>query len=167
MLFGSREYWYMLDAWDINWNKALIDLLWGEKWLWKGTKLCQECMKFKPESAYVSFYWERQMLVKHDDKVSEASAEDVAWYKNVCRRCRAKYILITLEGREEYYNPCALLEERTSLGLKEKDSSLVKLCWEDRKEVLRPMGPILTADKYHARLWTYITWTEIFEDLGI
>lgn len=124
-------------------------------------------MKFKPESAYSSFYWERQMLVKHADKVNEAPVEDVERYKNACRRCRAKYILITFEGTEEYCDPCALPEDRTSLGLKDKESPFVELSWEERKEALRPMGPVLTRDKYDARLWTYLTWTEVFEDLDI
>lgn len=165
-VFGWHEYGYLLDEWHIGWQRSLGELLWDERWLWGGLRCCWECVKYKPESAFGEFAFETEIVENCLDWWESLKEENLWWYGNVCRRCRAKYLWVVLGGREEVGedrgNP---FEERKSLGLRslEGDDSAVTV-FEENKDSWTSSR---LWEEYEALVGKYLTWESIFEKMGI
>jgi hypothetical protein len=165
-VYGWCEYEYLLDAWHIGWEKSLGELLWEERWLWGDLKCCWECVKYKPESAFGEFPWEAKMMENVSYWIENLAEQDLWWYRNGCRRCRARYLLVVSEKREEVREDrCNPFEERKSLGLKriEGDGSAAAVFEENRE--FWPSSRLW--DEYKALIGKYETWESIFTKMGI
>jgi hypothetical protein len=164
-VYGWYEYGYLLDAWDLRWERSLGDLLWEEKWLWGDLKCCWECLKYKPDNAFRDFDWEKETLMYAPDWFEYLSEEDFSWYGNACRRCRAKFLFVDLGNREEVRekggNP---FEETKSLGLRLKGDDNADDSFERKQtycSTSRSWG------EYATLTGMYETWKSIFTKLGI
>jgi hypothetical protein len=165
-VYGWYEYGYLLDAWHVLWERSLGELLWEEKWLWKGLKYCWGCLKYKPQSAFEEFGWEKETLRYNPDWFEHLLEEDSRWYENSCRKCRAKFLLVSLGKREEVRekrgNP---FEETKSLGLKRlKGDDNAEDIFEGRT---KDWSTCRLWEEYEALIGKYETWESIFAELGI
>jgi hypothetical protein len=165
-VFGWYEYGYLLDAWNVGWQRSLGELLWEERWLWGDLQCCRECVKYKPKSAFGGFPFETEIMENAPEWIASLKEEDLWWYGNVCRRCRAKYLCVVLgnweEVKEDRGNP---FEERESLGLRrlEGDKSALTV-FEENKESWTSSRLL---EEYDALVGKYMTWESIFTKLGI
>lgn len=162
-VYGWWEYGFLLDAWHVGWNRSLGELLFGEWWLWGDLRYCEECVRYKPESAFEEFEGQQELL---QGVANRQVVVDDLWLGNVCKRCRSKQLLRDLGEREEIReqsgNPW---EERKSLGLRKLEFD------GNAKEMLQETGYTWTS----SRLWeerealesNYETWESIFSKLGI
>jgi hypothetical protein len=150
----------LLDHWDIEWDRSLGERLCEERWLWGDLRYCEECVRYKPGSAFEEFDAQQEMLQSVCDRMVEV---DFWWLGNMCKRCKAKQLFRYLGKREEVKeqrgNPW---EERKSLGLKTlaadeerlqgNEQSWTYSRWRDECE--------LASGKYE-------TWESIFTKLSI
>ena len=115
---GWTEFWFLEDSLDIGWRENLGQLIAGEEGLWRGLTHCFGCQKYKPESAFSGFAFEREASRKYEKKLNLMDYNDICWYNDQCRRCRAKILLGMVEGRAQIFEEWSCpLEEKKSLGL--------------------------------------------------
>ena len=160
-VYGIWEYGFLLDKWDIPWDRSLGELLSEEQWLWGQLGYCAECVKYKPASAFEEFGGEQEMLKGVEERGVEVVAD--FWW---CKRCRVKQLLRDLGEREEVREPEQYaFEERRSLGLKRVEVD------DNVKDLLREYEQTLTRSMFweecEALDGNYETWRSIFSKLGI
>ena len=157
VLYGWYEYGYMLGATCVEWQRSLGELLWDESWLWRGLRCCVSCVKYKPEEAFGGFELERKVEKDKPKALIELEKRELDWYRFLCKRCRAKILLVECVGREQVVEVHGnAWEERVSLGLircgeesRSKELWIKMICqyWED-EEILE-------------------TWDEVFAKMDI
>jgi hypothetical protein len=164
-VYGWYEHGYLLDAWDLRWETSLGDLLWEEKWLWGDLKCCWVCLKYKPDSAFRDFDWEKEMLMYAPDWIEHLLEEDFSWSGNACRRCRATFLFVELgnrkEVREKGGNP---FEETKSLGLRLQGHGNAEDIFERKQKYCSTSR---SWEEYATLTGRYETWESIFAKLGI
>jgi len=142
----------LLDAWDIGWNDRLKTLLGKEHWLWRDLRYCEECAKYKPESAFGEFDGQQEMAMAVEDQ--QPGEVDYWCLETICKRCRAKKLFRLIGEREEVRETWGnAWEERESFGLK-------------RSEAERTAQDDLWNES-EAKDGCYETWESIFLKLGI
>jgi hypothetical protein len=147
------EDWFLRDSRDIAWMPTLGELLWGEK-IWGDLFYCCECLKYKPDTAFDGFDFERKVLEKHRARIARMEREDVEGYWDLCRRCRAKLLFKYLERREVVYEDGNDWENRKTLGLKrlkEANTGASGTTWAE----------------WHAIDHNYERWEDVFAKLDI
>jgi hypothetical protein len=167
-LYGWYDYEHLLDTIrlgsDIVWEKCLEDKLGEEKWLFRDLWKCVGCYKYKPEQAFGRFDFEDEMVMNHGEEFEEWERDDCEWFTNKCKRCRAKELLVQLDGGKELFdNDGDEREGRDSLGL--------KLQGKDRKETEEERNSSFyrnrTIDSYDRLMGTYEKWEDIFVQLNV
>jgi hypothetical protein len=150
---------------DIEWGNDLGTLLYNEVTLWGDLVGCEGCHKYKPQEAFDHFEFERNFLsrAKIRRQVNTLELEDIAWYKNHCKRCRVQILLVILDSRVEKFDEQELgLHIRTSLGIMYKRPR-TETERKQEMEAARGLGP----EEYRAAEYGYETWSQIFEKLKI
>ncbi len=162
-LFDGWDFWYLGEELDtIPWNRSLSELLWGDK-MWGDLLYCEECATYKPEAAFADFEYEKRTREKYADVIEAFdSTHDYCYY--ACIRCRARIMMVNIEGREEVFMDSAVCypqPENRSMGLQ-------------RLEGQSSPGESVQPIPWGSRRWAsiayysnYERWWEIYEALGI
>jgi len=102
--------------------------------------------------------FEREMMEKHKEKIESMGWNVAPTYENNCARCRAKMILVLLEGREEVLDGDHPFQDCLSLGLKRLTET---------SGLPRDSRFLMTWEEYDAWQRKYEPWKDIFERLDI
>lgn len=158
ILNHNLEDWFLRDSKDIIWERSLGELLSEEKTLWGDLIGCGWCLTYKPEKAYERFAFEEEMFVKFKKEIEAFEKEDVEWYNQKCRRCRAKILLLFLEKEEEVFDGPRIVNEE-SLGLRRE--------WKNNEEKGKALQSAKSCEEFDAVRLNYEPWEDVFRRLCI